>query len=316
MTELAAGRILLHTNGVADACRDIGPFAFSGLAALSDLESTSWQTLYAALQVQQAEFLSKQAEFRSPEYGWPADSLHWWSRVWEYPYTYYHLSEWASRRQRPGPLHVVDFGSGVTFFPYAVARLGCTVTCTDIDAVCEKDFKRASHVISAGSGGVGFRLAAGSRLPFGDGEVDAVFSVSVIEHLPDIAGAVNELARILKPDGLLVLTFDLDLRGDQQLGIDGHSLLQSSLAAHFNVLLPERTIHPRNMLTSDQGPCPTKVSPRRGRVARVLSWLKLLPPPQPDWYLAVQGKVLCRRGGTGAAGPARAAHPSLGAHPS
>lgn len=40
-------------------------------------------------------------------------------------------------------------------------------------------------------------------LPFRDASVDAVYSHHVIEHLPDLAGHLAELFRILKPGGVL-----------------------------------------------------------------------------------------------------------------
>jgi SAM-dependent methyltransferase len=41
------------------------------------------------------------------------------------------------------------------------------------------------------------------RLPFGDGTIDAVISQSVLEHLPQPQAAVAEMARVLKPGGLV-----------------------------------------------------------------------------------------------------------------
>ncbi len=43
-------------------------------------------------------------------------------------------------------------------------------------------------------------------IPVKDGTFDAVLCTEVFEHLPDPAGALKELARILKPGGTLILT--------------------------------------------------------------------------------------------------------------
>jgi SAM-dependent methyltransferase len=50
-----------------------------------------------------------------------------------------------------------------------------------------------------------FLLLAGSilELPFADGSFDAVFYHHVIEHVDDPAGSLRELARILRPGGLI-----------------------------------------------------------------------------------------------------------------
>lgn len=43
------------------------------------------------------------------------------------------------------------------------------------------------------------------NLPFQDMSIDKIFSLGVVEHLPNPESAVNELARCLKPGGVLVL---------------------------------------------------------------------------------------------------------------
>lgn len=45
------------------------------------------------------------------------------------------------------------------------------------------------------------------EMPFRDGEFDALFCASVLEHLTDLDGALNEFARVVKPGGTLVLGF-------------------------------------------------------------------------------------------------------------
>jgi SAM-dependent methyltransferase len=48
-------------------------------------------------------------------------------------------------------------------------------------------------------------LLEGGRLPFADGEFDAVAVVDMIEHVPDDRAFVAELRRVLKPGGRLVV---------------------------------------------------------------------------------------------------------------
>jgi SAM-dependent methyltransferase len=43
------------------------------------------------------------------------------------------------------------------------------------------------------------------RLPAVDGRTDVIMSDNVFEHLPDVAGVVAEMARVLKPGGLAVI---------------------------------------------------------------------------------------------------------------
>jgi SAM-dependent methyltransferase len=47
------------------------------------------------------------------------------------------------------------------------------------------------------------------RLPFPDRSFDIVTSFSVIEHQTNKTFAINEVARILKPNGMLAISFDI-----------------------------------------------------------------------------------------------------------
>jgi len=271
------------------------------LAALSDLKSERWKVLFPLLERQQSDFLAREGEFRSAAYKWPRDALHNWSRIWEYPYAYHNIEKWRRSRGDDSRPLVVDLGSGVTFFPYAVARLGCGVVCTDIDPVCEGDYGRANQVISAEPGSVGFRLGREDRLPFADGEIDLVYCISVIEHVPNFESLVDEVRRILKPGGLFIVTIDLDLRGDQQIGIGEFYALHAALDRAFAAAAPSRIAHHADVLTSDNGPLRARLRPA-WRIAPFLvkQWLikPLLgrkPAPLIPLRCAVQGILLQRR---------------------
>lgn len=273
------------------------PFDRSGLAAISDLETPRWKELFALLEKQQGEFLAKESAFRSPEYKCPRDPLHTWSRVWEYPYTYHHLQQARTQWPDDPPPRVVDLGSGVTFFPFALARLGYRVTCADVDPICATDIPRAAGILPHVLGDVGFRLIKGDTLPFQDSGIDAVYCVSVLEHIPTFEKTIAEIARILKQGGMLVLTIDVDLRGDMAISVDRYKALTAALSCYFRPRFPETTVHPSDMLTSASGPFALRplsgvrkhwwnlkqtMKPLVGR--KTLSWL--------PYFLAVQGSVL------------------------
>ena len=48
--------------------------------------------------------------------------------------------------------------------------------------------------------------AAGDQLPFADGQFGSVVSNSVLEHIPDVDAVVQEIGRVLRPGGLLLIT--------------------------------------------------------------------------------------------------------------
>jgi SAM-dependent methyltransferase len=277
-------------------------FERSGLAACSDLIDPECRALVASLEREQEAFLAQESHFRSPTYKWVRDALHTWSRVWEYPYVYYHLREWL--RQEPPATRpwVVDVGSGVSFFPFTVARLNCRVTCTDIDPILETDIPRALEVVSPEPGILDYRLTDGVTLPFESEQVDAVYCISVIEHTSRLDVLVREIARILKTGGLFVLTFDIGLQGNHELTVERHRDLSRLLEHDFEHVYPEQTIHPVDLLTSKSGPF--AIGPPRGTgMLRFLTkqWLlkPLLGRKPIRWrsllWLAVQGGVFRKK---------------------
>jgi SAM-dependent methyltransferase len=286
-----------------------GRFNKSGLAALSDVRCDTWRKLYSQLETQQAEFLAHEHMFRSPAYKWPSDTLHSWSRVWEYPYAYHHLSSWRAQCRTPSGLVVADVGSGVTFFPFAVAQLGYSVICTDIDPICGLDLARAREIVQPRPGFVEFRLSDGQHLPFRDRECDAVYCISVLEHIPNFDLTIREVARILKPEGLLVLTVDIDLQG-HDLGVWELDSLLAALQQSFEFVFPEVTVHPADILLTTTGPCPMYSTRSRSTLNHMFRQevKKLLgrpERPQFPYNLAVAGFVLRRKSLrlTGPAGP-------------
>ena len=220
------------------------------------MQTEAWRDIFSTLEQQQSEFLSKANELRSKEYRWPTDPLHCWSRIWEYPYIYYHLSRYVNNLADGHKPRVVDVGSGVTFFPFALAQRGYEVICTDIDSVCGKDLARAGKCFTQLPGTVHFRLIDSKGLPFDDEECDVVYCISVLEHIPDFESSLREMVRILKPGGLCLITCDLvlDPLGNTQLNIDQYERLTSLIGEEFRFIFPERTVHPVDVLTSRSSP--------------------------------------------------------------
>jgi len=50
-------------------------------------------------------------------------------------------------------------------------------------------------------GGAEYRVGSATALPFPDCSFDGLFSIEVMEHVPETAAALAELARVLKPGG-------------------------------------------------------------------------------------------------------------------
>jgi SAM-dependent methyltransferase len=56
----------------------------------------------------------------------------------------------------------------------------------------------------------------GTSMPFRDGTFDTVLSVQVLEHTPRPGALVKEMARVLAPEGLLILTAPFSFRVHEQ----------------------------------------------------------------------------------------------------
>jgi SAM-dependent methyltransferase len=268
------------------------PFERSGLASLTDLRTDEWRALFSRAEAAQTNFLAHEHTFRSPEYIWPRDPLHTWARCWEYPYALHQIERIGKHR-----LRVADVGSGVTFFPFLVAELGHEVTCVDIDPVGAVDIPRAAAALKQV---VTFRQTDGRTLPFVDGELDVVYCLSVLEHIPEWSRTVDEMARVLKPGGALILTVDIDLLGNSELGAEAHALLMAKLHQTFDYRAAEVTVHPSSLLRSDGGPYPVRgldglagLAFRAKQLIKPLLGRKAVPPG--GMLLTVHGMALKKR---------------------
>lgn len=229
----------------------IHPFEKNTIASLTDLNTDIWYNIFTKLEKEQEIFLSKESVFRSKEYKWPRDPLHTWSRIWEYPYVYYNIKKEIETKNKLARLNAIDFGSGVTFFPFSLAKLGININCIDIDPVCGKDIEKAKKEFKDSAMNVSFQLLENSKISFQDKSVDIVYSISVLEHIESFENPIREIHRILKEDGLFILTYDLDLRGNQELSVKNYLKLNSILSTLFYNAYPEVTIHPADILKSD-----------------------------------------------------------------
>src|SRR5262249_19747578 len=92
----------------------------SGIPTIQDLDALKQTELYRRHTQFNREFLSKHA-VAMEKYGkhWGLDPFKLWSRRWEYPFVAQRVVNFAEKRP-PGPMKILDAGSGVTYFPYYV----------------------------------------------------------------------------------------------------------------------------------------------------------------------------------------------------
>jgi SAM-dependent methyltransferase len=102
------------------------------------------------------------------------------------------------------PKPMLDFGCGDGMYTESVFGKQAGICGCDI-AKGELPAARDSGVYAKG-----VQFADGHHLPYKTGSFGTVYSNSVIEHIPDPQNVLPELARVLRPDGLLVLTVPSD----------------------------------------------------------------------------------------------------------
>jgi len=99
---------------------------------------------------------------------------------------------------------------------YAAGKLAVEVGC-GTGLILDRVAKFATHAhgidLSAGmleraaQRGLSVSQASATALPLLDASVDVAYSFKVLAHIPDIAGAMREMARVVKPGGYVIAEF-------------------------------------------------------------------------------------------------------------
>ncbi len=105
--------------------------------------------------------------------------------------------------QSTGRELVLDVATGVGFTAFALAPGSRWVMATDIAPQMLEQARRERS--RRGLRNVSLGLAAAECLPFADGAFDRVACRTAAHHFADPVSAVREMARVLKPGGLLLL---------------------------------------------------------------------------------------------------------------
>lgn len=214
----------------------------NGYAAIADLDTAELREMLSQMENFQLDFIAKTASIWTESFPFTGDSLYTWSRQWEYPY---HLANLGISQGR-----ILDAGSGITFFPFFLARQGFTVYCCDNWAILERPFRDAQMHTGLP---VQFECASITHLSQPDGFFDAVCCVSVLEHLSgaDRQSAIREFHRVLRPKGHLVLTCDISLGRDSDMRVEEFAVLLHDLLTIFEPVYPLDMRRGSDLLTTD-----------------------------------------------------------------
>jgi len=125
-----------------------------------------------------------------------------WSKIWEYPRIWFDgldKTDWRGK-------HLIDVGSERSPWPWFIASLGAKVTIIEASAewVAHWEILREQLKLD-----VDWKITESCELPVESTSIDCVTSFSVLEHQSDKQLAVDEVVRVLKPEGIFGISFDV-----------------------------------------------------------------------------------------------------------
>jgi ubiquinone/menaquinone biosynthesis C-methylase UbiE len=100
---------------------------------------------------------------------------------------------------------LVDFGAGPGVYTLALAEAlphGTVIAVDEQDALLDR--LRDKLAAQPPAGRVEVVLSAGGHVPLPDGVADRVLMINVLHHIDDDPAALAEVARLLRPGGLLL----------------------------------------------------------------------------------------------------------------
>lgn len=113
----------------------------------------------------------------------------------------------------PGALDVADIGCGAGTQCRMWAELGHRVSGADINGEL---IALARQRAAAAGLHIRFDAASATQLPWADGSQDLCLAPELLEHVADWHGCIREMARVLRPGGLLYLSTSNRLCPKQQ----------------------------------------------------------------------------------------------------
>ena len=204
----------------------------TGIPTLSDYQDLVKTDLFRGLEAFSNQFLmDNQPALAEYSRRVVPDPLHTWSRLWEYPFAYARILDHRNKHQGGG-FRILDAGSGVTFFPFYLA---CTnspheICCLDEDRRLIPAYQMLQLKYSPP---LSFQLGGLHHLPYENESFDVVYCISVLEHTVDYESILREFSRVLRPQGLLIITFDISLDNQDEITPDTADQLVNRVLGFF-----------------------------------------------------------------------------------
>ncbi len=115
--------------------------------------------------------------------------------AYEHLHRYLFAMRWATGK------NVLDVASGSGYGAGLLAKVARRVWAVDIDDPTVTQARRTTR-----DGNICFVNADGRHLPLQSGMIDLIVAFEVIEHIPDQEGLIQEIARVLRPGGLALIS--------------------------------------------------------------------------------------------------------------
>jgi 2-polyprenyl-3-methyl-5-hydroxy-6-metoxy-1,4-benzoquinol methylase len=107
----------------------------------------------------------------------------------------------------PRAIHVLDWGCGKGHISYLLRQAGLRVTSADVaEGGDDSAFHQHAPILQE-QGITPVPLRHPFQLPFADATFDCATSFGVLEHVPHDLESLRELRRVVKPDGLIYVSF-------------------------------------------------------------------------------------------------------------
>jgi len=204
-----------------------------GLVKVSDYKALLQSQLFSRIEKFSNNFISQNREtLWAYCRRWVIDPLHQWSRQWEYPFVFWEVEKYAASH-RGRPVEILDAGSGITFFPYFLKHTinSAALTCCDTDAALPEMFSAINSRMGAD---VKFLHKDIRDTGLADNSFDIVYCISVLEHTKNYDEIIKEFVRILKDNGILIVTFDVSLDGRSDIPISEVKKLLTTLENYLS----------------------------------------------------------------------------------
>jgi ubiquinone/menaquinone biosynthesis C-methylase UbiE len=117
-----------------------------------------------------------------------------------------HITRYVSAQELVKGKVVLDIASGSGYGTNLLSKTAKKVYGVDISDISIEYAKQ-----NYGASNIDFRVGDGEKIPLEDNSVDIVVTFETIEHIPDYRQFMNEVSRVLKEDGLLVISTPNDL---------------------------------------------------------------------------------------------------------